>query len=346
MADTPRSASRRRRAPGPCHAPGTRPAARAGVVGAMVVLLVTALAACTSSGTGKPGGPAPGSPAAAGTAGGHGGTKSPAGGTGVTHLDGRYVALGDSFTASPLTHQQGGTPAVGCLRSAQDYPALVAAALRPASFVNVSCFGASTTDMTHRQRAAGELQPPQLSALSAADSLVTVQVGGDDIGVGRIVTTCAALSLTSPSGDPCRQHYTAGGTDQLARAVTQTAPKVASVLEAIRQRAPHARVLLVGYPQILPASGNGCWPEVAVSRGDVPYLRGIETQLNTALAAAAAAHGVTFVNTYEASAGHDACQRPGVKWVEGLIPTSLAVPFHPNALGEQAMAREVVAAAR
>ena len=35
-----------------------------------------------------------------------------------------------------------------------------------------------------------------------------------------------------------------------------------------------------------------------------------------------------------------------MKWVEGLIPTSLALPVHPNALGEQAMAREVVAAWR
>ena len=160
------------------------------------------------------------------------------------------------------------------------------------------------------------------------------------------MATCAALSLTSPAGDPCRAHYTAGGTDQLARAVTQTGPKVAAVLSAIRQRAPHARILLVGYPQILPASGNGCWPEVTISRGDVPYLRGIEEQLNAMLAAAAAAHGDTFVNTYAASAGHDACQHPGVKWVEGLIPTSLALPMHPNALGEQAMAREVVAAWR
>ena len=113
--------------------------------------------------------------------------------------------------------------------------------------------------MSQAQRASS---PPQLNALSAADTLVTVQIGGDDIGVARIGTTCAALSFTNPFGDPCQKHYTSGGTDQLAQAVAQTGPKVASVLTAIRQRAPHARVLLVGYPDILPASGNGCWPEV------------------------------------------------------------------------------------
>ena len=300
------------------------------------------LAAC-SPGGGKP---KAAGPSASPTAGAR--TASPAGGQtgGTGHvgaISGTYVALGDSFTAAPLAHEQGGSYA-GCLRSAQDYPALVAAALRPSSFVNVSCFGASTADMSRAQQTTAGPNPPQLGAVSAADALVTVQVGGDDIGVGHIATTCAALSLTSPFGDPCRKHYTAGGTDLLARAVSQTRPKVASVLAAIRQRAPHARILLVGYPQILPAGGNGCWPEVTVSRGDVPYLRGIETQLNVMLAAAAAAHGVTFVNTYAASAGHDACQHAGTKWVEGLIPTSLAVPFHPNALGEQAMAREILAA--
>jgi lysophospholipase L1-like esterase len=309
--------------------PVTVPLAGCVLLGALAVLL----AACTSAGPGKPGT----GPSSSPLAGGHGQAASPP----AAKLSGTYVALGDSYTAAPLAHEEGGSSA-GCLRSAQDYPVLVAAALRPSSFVNVSCFGASTADMSRYQ---GD-NPPQLNALSAADTLVTVQVGGDDIGVTRIGTTCAALSLTDPVGDPCQKHYTAGGTDQLAQAVAQTGPKVASVLTAIRQRAPDARILLVGYPVILPASGNGCWPEVAVARGDVPYLRGIENQLNAMLAATAAAHGVTFVNTYAASVGHDACQRAGMKWVEGLIPTSLAVPFHPNALGEQAMAHEVVRAAQ
>jgi lysophospholipase L1-like esterase len=305
------------------------------------VLLGVLLAGCTSAGSGKTGagsGKTGAGTSASPTTGGHGQAVSPP----ATRVSGTYVALGDSFTAAPLAHEEGGSSAA-CLRSAQDYPALAAAALRPSSFVNVSCFGASTVDMFQAQRAG---TPPQLNALSAADALVTVQVGGDDLGVSRIGTTCAALSLTNPFGNPCQKHYTAGGTDQLARAVAQTGPKVASVLTAIRQHAPHARVLLVGYPDILPVSGNGCWPELAVARGDVPYLRGIENQLNAMLAATAAAHGVTFVDTYAASVGHDACQRPGTKWVEGLIPTSLAVPLHPNALGEQAMARAIEQALR
>jgi lysophospholipase L1-like esterase len=273
-------------------------------------------------------------------AGGHGAKAA-----GPATMAGRYVALGDSFTSAPLVPDQGGLP-LGCLRSDQDYPSLVAAALHPSSFADVSCYGAATAAMTSAQKTLNATNPPQLNALGPDDTLVTVQVGGDDIGVGHIATTCAGLSLTSPFGSPCTRHYTEGGTDQLAQAVAATGPKVASVLRAIAQRAPHARILIVGYPAVLPATGNGCWPEVPIAAGDVPYLRGIENQLNAMLATEAARNGATFVNTYAASIGHDACQPPSAKWTEGLVPTSLAVPFHPNAHGEQAMAREILAARR
>jgi lysophospholipase L1-like esterase len=257
------------------------------------------------------------------------------------------VALGDSFTAAPLSPRESGAAAQACQRSAPDYPYLLAAALGPSTqLTNVSCYGATTRDLSQAQSTGGAASSPQLDALSPADRLVTVQIGGDDIGFGSIATTCGALSLTDLGGDPCRQHYTKGGTDQLAQAISAAAPGVAAGLAAIRQRAPHARVVVVGYPDILPVSGNGCWPEVTVARGDLPYLRGVETSLNAMLATQAARAGATYVNTYTPSIGHDACQRAGTKWVEGLIPTTEAYPMHPNALGEQAMAREIEEALR
>jgi GDSL-like Lipase/Acylhydrolase family len=186
--------------------------------------------------------------------------------------------------------------------------------------------------------------PPQFSFLAAGDSVVTLTIGGDDIGFLGILETCAKLSLTNPFGDPCRRHYTAGGTDELVAAINATAPKVSAVLRGIRARAPHARVLLVGYPDILPATGDGCWPLVPFALADVPYLRGIEVDVNQMPASAAAANGATFVDTYTATIGHDACQAPDVKDVEGLVPTSPAYPFHPNRTGQQAVAGQVLAA--
>jgi lysophospholipase L1-like esterase len=119
---------------------------------------------------------------------------------------------------------------------------------------------------------------------------------------------------------------------------------VAAVLQQIHARAPGARVLLVGYPDILPAAGDGCWPLVPFAFGDVPYLRTIEIDVNQMLASAAAANGATFVDTYTATTGHDACQPASVKDVEGLFPTSPAYPFHPNQRGQQVMADQVLAA--
>lgn len=301
-----------------------------GTVGAAAGLLLLAL---LSGCTGRSGGPRTAARAS---------HRAPA----ADPARGTYVALGDSYTAAPLAADPAELLSGGCLRSDQDYPALVAAALHPSSFVNVSCYGAATADMTHPQRTLGGSSPPQFSALSAADTLVTVQVGGDDIGFSRIAATCGTLSLADPSGSPCQNHYSPGGTSHLARAITRTAPKIAAVLRGIRRRAPRARILLLGYPDILPASGHGCWPRVPIASGDLPYLRSVEQRLNAMLAAEAARNGASYVNTYADSIGHDACQPAGHRWVEGLVPTSLAIPLHPNALGEKAMARQVLATLR
>jgi lysophospholipase L1-like esterase len=312
------------------------------IAGVLVPVLVLVLLAACSSAKKTPAHPSATASGPAATA-----TRAAAPSPAARSLTGRYVALGDSFTAAPLSPRESGAAAQACQRSARDYPYLVAAALGPStSLTNVSCYGATTRDLSQAQRTSGPSTPPQLDALSGADRLVTVQIGGDDIGFSGIATTCGALSLTNLNGDPCQRHYTAGGTDQLAQAIDTAAPRVAAALAAIRQRAPRARVLVVGYPDILPVRGNGCWPEVTVARGDLPYLRGVETKLNAMLAAQAARAGAGYVNTYTASIGHDACQRAGAKWVEGLIPTSAALPMHPNALGEQAMARDIEQALR
>jgi lysophospholipase L1-like esterase len=254
-----------------------------------------------------------------------------------------YVALGDSYTSGPLIPDQTGSPA-GCLRSTHSYPWLVAAAIGAASFRDVSCQGATTANMTQSQSVPFGTNAPQLDALSASTTVVTLGIGGNDIGFSSIVIHCTTLSLTNPFGAPCEKHYTSSGTDLLKQSIDQTAPKVAAVLQAIHQRAPGARVYVVGYPDVLPNSGYGCWPLVPVAFGDVPYQRGIEQYLNQMLATVAAANGASYVNTYTDSIGHDFCQLPGTKWVEGLIPTSPAAPVHPNALGEKAMASQVAAA--
>jgi hypothetical protein len=254
---------------------------------------------------------------------------------------GPFVALGDSFAAGNLIPSSpAGSPA-GCLRSSHNYGADAAAALR-LRFIDAACTGATAANMTKPERVLLGTNAPQFRSLAADDSVVTLTIGGDDIGFPGILKTCAALSLTGLFGDPCRRHYTAGGTDRLAGAVSATAPKVAAVLRGIHARAPRARVLLVGYPDILPAHGHGCWPLVPFAFGDVPYLRGIEVDANKMLARTAGANGAAYVDTYSATIGHDACSDESQRDVEGLIPASLAYPFHPNRRGHLVMAQQVL----
>lgn len=253
---------------------------------------------------------------------------------------GGYVALGDSYTSGPgIPDQVPGSYL--CFRSDHNYPSLVAQALKPASFTDVSCAGATTGSMTGLQG----LAAPQFNALGAQDRLVTVGIGGNDVGFALVAIVCLVLAPLDPSGAPCRAHYTSGGTDQIAAAIAQTAPKIAAVLQGIHQRAPEARVLLIGYPDILPASASDCAPGVndPLAAGDIPWLNGEEKAMNRMLARQAAANGATYVDTYRSSIGHDACQVPGTRWIEGIVDVQNAFTIHPNALGMRNDARQISA---
>jgi lysophospholipase L1-like esterase len=254
----------------------------------------------------------------------------------------RYVALGDSYASGPLIPDQSPHP-VGCVRSDHNYPADLARQLG-VPLVDVSCGGAETADMTQSQSVPLGSNAPQFNALTPATDLVTVTISGNDIGFTSILETCAEESLTNPLGHPCRNHFTSGGTDQLAARITAAAPKLAQVLTGIRQRAPHATVVVVGYLRILPPSG-GCWPVVPIAAGDVPYLDGVEHELNAMLGVQAAAAHDIFVNPGNTT-GHDVCQPESRKWVEGIVPTSVAFPVHPNAAGMTEVADLVAAALR
>ena len=248
----------------------------------------------------------------------------------------RYVALGDSYAAGPLIPVQRLDP-LGCGRSTGNYPARLATALGIRDYTDVSCSGATTENMMDPQPVRLGTNPPQFNALTPDTDLVTVTISGNDIGFIDIFLTCVRLSSTNPLGNPCEQQATAGGTDLYAQRIAAAAPKVVGVLEGIRQRSPRATVLLVGYLRILPPA-VGCYPIFPITRGDVPYLDGVQQQLTAMLAEQASNHGAVFVDPYASSLGRDACQLPGVKWVEGTVPTSPAAPVHPNATGMQAVA--------
>jgi len=256
---------------------------------------------------------------------------------------GPYVSLGDSYTSAPLVPLPTGDPP-GCGRSTNNYPSDVARVINPNPFTDVSCGSATTDDMTQPQSVPFGTNPPQFNALSATDQLVTVGIGGNDAGLIGVAEECAQLDAFSPTGTKCKDHYTASGSDPNVAAVQATGPKVAAVLQGVHQRAPSARVLIVGYPDGLPVDGSSCWPLVPLSPGDIAYFNSLEEGLNSVISQEAASNGATYVDTFTSSIGHDACKPPGVAWVNGIVPNSVAYPLHPNEAGERNMANQVLAA--
>ncbi len=252
-----------------------------------------------------------------------------------------YVALGDSYTAAPgvpQTEQQS-----GCFRSSGNYPNLVAAALE-SQLVDVSCSGATSLALVGAQRTADLVQEPQFSALTAETSLVTLGIGGNDLGLFQtMVGTCARLSSSDPSGAPCRDYMRTAGKkkDLLLEKIDQIRARVTSAVKGIHDRSPQAKVFLIGYPQPVPVEGT-C-PVLPLATGDYGYVRTIVGYLNDAMHAAARKGRAIFVDMARASAGHDICAGPDA-WVNGSnTDLTRAVAFHPFAEEQQAVADLVLA---
>lgn len=250
-----------------------------------------------------------------------------------------YVALGDSYAAGPLIPVQ--LPPWGCLKSSNNYGQLANRQLGY-TYRDATCSGAETEDMTAPQGVSPEPNPPQFDRLTASTTLVSITIGGNDIGFSSIAEDCFSQDNT---GTPCQDRYVVNGVDEISRRIQETAPKVADTIQGIRAKSPNAKILVVNYAAILPDTGPGCWPVVPISEGDVPYVRAKQKELNQMLADQAAAGGATLVDWYAASIGHDACQPPGIKWVEGAAPLNAAAPLHPNLLGMIGASELVVAAA-
>jgi hypothetical protein len=268
--------------------------------------------------------------------------------TAATAKVGTYVALGDSYTAGPLIPNPKGEP-IDCGRSDHNYPTLVANEISPRRFIDVSCGSATTRHMRKPQTGLplGGTNPPQFDALTRRVGLVTLGIGGNDMGFGEIVETCAELGIKSAGqGQPCTDHYTAGGEDQIAERLREVvSPRLERVIGGIERRSPRARLLVVGYPDPVPQP-PGCYPQVPIAPGDLPYLHRVARRLSRTVKVAALESEARYVHLVRGSIGHDICQPPGTRWYEGIVPTSPAYPAHPNELGMRFAARRVLSTLR
>ncbi len=260
-------------------------------------------------------------------------TSTPADNQGQRHAPApvRYVALGDSYTAAPLVPTT--DPAGGCYRSSNNYPHLVASSLNPTSFTDVSCSGATTNDAFIPQRSG---LAAQIDAITADTTLVTIGLGGNDEGLfTNLLTTCATLAFFDPAGQPCTDYFTSLGTDNPKNITARTTERVRAVVQAVSAKAPQARILVVGYPVLVPRSGT-C-ENLPMATGDYPYMRQVNESLSKALKSGAHRGGAHFIDVAKASRGHDICSSD--PWINGpLDDPQRASAFHPFASEQRAVA--------
>jgi len=248
----------------------------------------------------------------------------------------RYVAIGDSYTSAPLVPET--DPQDGCLRSSGNYPSLVAAALEGTQLEDVSCAGADTTSLIGVQRTFDGLsRPPQLQAVTEDTSLVTVSIGGNDFGLfSTFVGGCAQIASTDPDGSPCTDVASEDGPEVLAK----IEERISSVVQGVRGRAPEARILVVGYPQIVPQGDRAC-PALPIADGDLAFARTMNRGLAEALEEGARKGGAEYVDAYALSEGHDVCSDD--PWIAGKETVEgQALAFHPFAAHQEAVAQEIL----
>jgi lysophospholipase L1-like esterase len=215
-----------------------------------------------------------------------------------------YVALGDSYASG--TGAGGYGTSGSCYRSANAYGPLWASA-HGATFTFAACSGAETADVLNSQ----------VHTLSAATTLVTIAIGGNDAGFSDIVTTC-----TLESQSACLAEI-----NQARAFVESTLPgRLDAVYGAIRARAPSARVIVLGYPRLFTSSS--CWWFSSTRRN---ALNGAADLLSNVIAGRAAAAGFTYEDTRDNFAGHEVCTSS--PWINGINLNQIVESYHPNAAG-------------
>lgn len=251
----------------------------------------------------------------------------------------RYVALGSSMAAGPGIRPRAAGAPFAAGRSAHNYPHLVADRLG-LDLVDVTYSGATTANvLTESQRGA----PPQIDALDGTEDLVTVTIGGNDVGYVQFLFAAGLPRLARKLpllGGALRAQLDPAARD---RALAEVAESLEEVGRTLRARAPRAKVLFVDYLTLLPPPGTAAPPLV---EADVATGRHIAATLERLTAEAADATGCGLVRVAELSCAHHAWSAEPWTTKFGLPLPGRPAPLHPNAAGMRAAADAVVAEIR
>lgn len=247
-----------------------------------------------------------------------------------------YVALGSSYAAGPGVGEPDPEAPEKSGRSLANYAHLVAETLE-LRLRDVTFSGATTASILTESQ---EGEPPQIDAVRPTTRLVTVTIGGNDVGyVGALGAASLPTVLRRLPGVG-RTLRSALDRDERDRALRLVEGSIRRIVAEVRTRAPEARVLLVDYPTVLPADDL---PSLPFSTEDAALGRHIAAGLERATAAAAAEAGADLIRASEASRFHHAWSpEPWTTDQRGVLPFTAGDPFHPTETGMRGVAALII----
>jgi lysophospholipase L1-like esterase len=217
-----------------------------------------------------------------------------------------YAALGDSYSSGDGTASY--TLSSACKRSVYAYPYLYTQQHPGTSLTFAACSGAKTSD----------LLATQVQAVTTATTLVTMTIGGNDIGFASLIYQCT-LSDCSAALDSTR-----------ASLETRLGAALNNVYSTVKARAAQgATIIVLGYPRVF--SSTGCFGTFGISATERTKANALADDLNVVIAVHAAAKGVTYQSATGKFIGHAVCSSSS--WLNGLNLLSTGESYHPNRSG-------------
>lgn len=229
-----------------------------------------------------------------------------------------YVALGSSIASGYGISVQ----STSCGRSDRSYPNLVAARYE-LELVDVTCGAASITHVLDMPQ--GE-NPLQITAVTPETKLITVTIGGNDIGYNGTAVGC---------GDPATV-CSAPATLDSNLAGARVALK--EMLDQLEAAAPSATIVFVTYPREVPRRKN-C-DELAFTDEEAAVVRSLGEKLEAMFIEVAKRPGIVFVDPYVARGDHTGCAPESRRWTAGKVVED-GFAYHPTALGHEVMAKMI-----
>lgn len=258
-----------------------------------------------------------------------------------------YVALGDSFSSG-----EGNPPFLAgsdqgkdeCDRSTRSYSEDFAHA-RDYNLAFYACSGATTASILNKYN---YTEIPQIKepGVSPSAGLLTLTVGGNDVGFGNVLTYCVLVNYdcTSNIFRIPFTHIFASVTGSVLRKIAVVGPRLVTTYAKLRNATgPNTSIVVLNYPQIFPslASEQGCASLFPLTSGDQNFFRQATGDLNSQIATAATDAGVNLVDTVPTFSSHEICGNGG-SWFNGInwsLTETHNYSFHPTATGQAAYAR-------